>query len=260
MSKTVKETFRDAIAAGDWKSIRRVYKVITGETAPEPPKQPSPQDTLQSLLDKPLAATRSRSVDPMDQPMEEPETEAEEEMLVARPDPGPLLGNAGAILAEDEPPTPTADKTVTPEDFSIQHGTVDGDRTNADGKTKCKKEPMNIPKQRKNLFHDNGKAFADEKVTENPGDVSLGIQMVRPRGPVRDEEIGANTGGKTEVTCGLCGKTEVVADRLAVGFSKDPMNNTYRCNSCSSPNGRAKAMRAQREQELNSGARRSRAT
>jgi hypothetical protein len=108
---------------------------------------------------------------------------------------------------------------------------------------------MQIPEKRKNRFRDNGRAFANEKVTNNPDDPSLGIQMIRPRGGERID--GNDTGGQVDVVCGLCGETDTVVPRLAVGYNSNPEHNTYRCNSCASPSGRSRVMRKQREAQLN---------
>jgi hypothetical protein len=146
-------------------------------------------------------------------------------------------------------PAPLPADNVAAE-FYIEHGNQQH-AVNDDGESRCRKESMQIPDQRKNRFHDNGKAFADEKVTTHPDDPNLGIQSIRPRSLVRDTELGVNTGTNVAVVCGLCGVQEEIAASLAVGFNPDPDHNTYRCNECNTPNGRAKVMRKQRNDAMN---------
>jgi len=263
--KTVQETFRDAIEQGDWSDIRRVYTAIVGEDAPHPPLE-AREVPLSDVLSQTLPTMRKG--DPLKRPMPDPDAsmtkedydrifpdeDEEDDIMVDMDDRVDHGIRTSPREVEDEIPDtlPANDPDPEPEpepdpmdEFRIEHG-PQGPSENEDGETACRKESMSIPSKRKNRFRDNGRAFADEKVTNDPKNPALGIQSIRPRMANRDKDIGANTGEKIEVICGFCKKKEVVAARLALGFNKNPEHNTYRCNSCSTPNGRAKEMRKQR--------------
>jgi len=270
--KTVKETFRDAISEGDWNEICRVFTAMTGEAAPIPPTAQEP--SLDTMLDQPMG-------DPLDTPMTVPVQPTDfpfpqsDKPALLGPSPTPeedvWEDDGGAVAAEETlvapiseavvkqiipepiPPTPPAQPDDVAAPFYIEHGTPTQGATNEDGETACRKESMSIPEQRENRFRDNGKAFAHEKVNKNPDDPTLGIQSIRPRGLVRDKDLGVDTGAMVDVWCGLCKKREKVSARLASNFRDDPDNNPYRCNDCSTPSGRAKVMRKQREEALNGG-------
>jgi uncharacterized protein YlaI len=248
---TVKDTFRDAISSGDWNQICRVFTALTGEAAPVPPtaQEPSLSTLLEQPMDDPLSA-------PMDGP--EPTIEddddgywSEDDLIADEEEAEPEPDDTPQVFVPPEPDnTPDADDPAS--EFYIEHG--DAAEENEDGERRCRREPMRIPRQRTNRFRDNGKAFADEKVTVND-DPKLGVQKIRPRG---NRDANKDTGKKVKVQCSLCDKKEEVAARLAVGYSKKPDDNTYKCNSCNSPSGRAKVMRRKREEQLNGGARRRR--
>lgn len=255
---TVREIFFDAIVNRDWGDICTVYEALTGEPAPDIPPQTS---ALSDVLNQPLEVTKP--VNPMDQQLDVAanETADADDLLMPVEESTTIITSTQIpdILPATPPVVQRAMEPaqLPPDDaaaeFYIEHGSQQGG-VNDDGETQCRKESMSIPQARKNRFHDNGRAFADEKVTTNPDDPKLGIQSIRPRGLVRDEELGANTGGTKDVICKLCGKNETVAARLAVGFNPDPEHNTYKCNECNTPNGRAKVMRRQRNAQLNSNA------
>jgi hypothetical protein len=258
---TVREIFHDAIEQGDWTDIRRVYEAIVGEEAPHPPLKPKAA-ALDDVLGQDMP-TMERAPSPLDRVLESagrswepvPANESSLTLIDDQPDPDSVMVDLSNNVAPDVLPAiqpvelPVNDVAS---EFYIEHGEQQH-AVNDDGESQCRKESMQIPSKRENRFRDNGKAFKDEKVTENPDDPSLGIQSIRPRGLVRDAELGANTGSLTPVICKLCGKTEDVAPRLAVGFNNDPDHNTYKCNECNTPNGRTKALRKQREEALQSG-------
>jgi hypothetical protein len=246
MSRTVREIFHDAIASGNWQDICRVYEAIVGEEAPQPP------DILGQML--PPATTTN----PLDQVLEdEPQRDmAGSQVRVDPPVPNTIEAE---LVAPEEPmastpspvivvPNPTPNDTAETE-FHLEQGAFKGGNQDSGDGRKCRREPMQIPEKRKNRFRDNGRAHADEKVTKHPNDPSLGIQKIRPRGVERLD--GNDTGGQVVVTCGLCGETETVVPRLAVGYDSNSEHNTYRCNSCASPSGRNRALRKQREAQLN---------
>lgn len=265
---TVKEIFHSAIKRGDWREIRRVYEAITGEVAPSAPSGPI-KTALDDVLNKKLSPLRRSR--PLDQPMEMQEEPAQERynpldalpanamagsqgnaevaMIGPRDDSLDLLPEAEESLIDSG----VSDDPV--DEFRIEQGRFQAD-TDEEGKNFCSRQQMNIPQKRQNRFHDDGTAFHDEKVTENPDDKSLGVQSVRPRGLIRDASTGADTSSTIEVTCSLCKRGLVVSTQLSRGYHKDPEHNTFRCNECSTPNGRAKAMRQQREESLNGGSRR----
>jgi len=244
---TVREMFREAMTTQDWGIMCDVYEAITGEAAPDVVV------ASVDVLDQEMAMTTTPE-NPLDREMEDsppPEAEGDPSDLMDSGDEydtydrGVSQAQVGGVHIPDVPPP---DDIMS--EFYIQHGTQQGS-TNDEGETQCRKESMRIPQARKNRFRDNGKAFADEKVTAYPNDPKLGIQSIRPRGLIRDEDMGLNTGALVPVICKLCGKQETVASRLSVGYHTDPEHNTYKCNNCNTPNGRAKVMRAARNANMN---------
>jgi len=270
---TIKEVFRDAIAHSNWDDICRVYEAITGELAPSPPMEPSP-GTLADILNQSLEEA-DEQLDPYPEEDDvrgiptphDDTTPPEPDGTISVP---PIQSNADnqvtsdiiskchkAVddLLDDVTYTPPEDTdTATPQpnsdtetnEFHIEHGNT-APTTNEEGEQQCRKEAMVIPEERTNRFRDNGKAYADEKVTNDPNNPKLGIQIIRPRGNRDDELLGADTGGTIEATCSLCGETAKIATNLSHGFHKNPEHNTYKCNACNTPNGRNKALRKQRQ-------------
>ena len=87
----------------------------------------------------------------------------------------------------------------------------------------ARREQMTIPEAntRENKFTDNPNAFPNERVEVSP---QLGA-VIQPRKSKVDRSL-------TEVSCGICNKTEKVSVSLAGGYSPTPNNNRYRCNTC----------------------------
>ncbi len=249
-SKTVQENFYDGISEGDWKKIRRVYKAITGETAPQAPEPVRAQDMVANVLNQPMQSVRgvkSEPVNPLEQVMEDDDYDDSEEYVELE------AGIHEGIDNGDPAPLMTDDIAS---EFFIKHNNKTTGPTNEAGKIQCRKESMIIPKDRPQ-WKDDGVAFANEKVTEHPDDPSLGIQKVSDRTGFRED--GVDTSSKSEVRCSLCNKTESVASSLASGFAENKEFNTYKCNKCNTPSGRAKVLREQRNKN-NGGSQRSRAT
>lgn len=260
--KTVREIFRDGIEEGDWEAIRLCFKAITGEEAPEAPKpldSPGIDDILNQGLDVP-----AQPAHPLDQMIEyEQESDTTED--------APLILPASVTVEEDDdedadlvapeeeyPQVPNVKKGLlaigeaddegnvdVASEFYIDQGQDDRNRQREDGETVCRKEPMSIPDRRKNRFKDNGKAFADQKMSSRPDAVTAGLGT----GGMSERE--RNESELVRVQCGLCDTWEDVSPMLATRYHKDPQHNTYRCNTCTSPSGRAKAERARRQKQMN---------
>ena len=213
---TIRDTFRDAIANGSWEDIARVYEAITGEKAPQI-VHVAVKDSMADLLSRPMGEVFQTG--PQGERME---------MVLPGPTPETEVHIHGSLLV------PTEDDASIPkqtddghDDFSIQHGKPQSGGADEDGKTFASREPIpNYPDGRPNQFHDNGKAFKDEKVTENPDDPTLGVQVIGERGGRKATMI--------NVQCRLCNKQESVSPALAQGHHTDPMHNTYTCNACCS--------------------------
>lgn len=273
---TVREMFREAMATQDWGVMCSVYEAITGEAAPdvivakvdvldqEMAMTTRPENPLDRDMDDDRSMTKKDYEDIFETPYPSDEDDlfvdddddyergvTQAQAIVTGTNIPDILPATPSIVALPEPVQPPTDDVAS--EFYIQHGNTQG-ATNDDGETQCRKESMSIPQQRKNRFRDNGRAFADEKVTTHPDDPKLGIQSIRPRGLVRDAEMGVDTGALVPVVCTLCGTQETVAIRLSTGYNADPDHNTYKCNSCNTPNGRAKVMRRQRNDMLNNNA------
>lgn len=278
---TIKTSFRDSIARGDWEGIRKVFHAITGEIAPAVPVIKTEQETLLDKLDEPMPAYRGKTKtvegalnESLEQgglilgmDVDEEFKKMKKETLLISPretswDLAEAASQEEEAIENHVPDTlPVQEETEAPptsavDDFSIQHGTSE-DRADEDGNVKCRREKMNIPQQRTNRFNDNETLFLDESVREHPENPGLGIQKVRPRSGARALiEGSADTSQKIDVKCGLCGKEERVSAMLSQGYSVREEHNTYRCNTCTSPKGQAMIMRQRREEELNGGRRR----
>jgi hypothetical protein len=229
-----------------------VYEAITGEAAPDVivPR-------VVDVLDQPMNFV-TQPANPLDQEMEEVPADDDDNLLDAQDDLLMPADEAQIIVTSTTLPDilPTLPPDDVASEFYIEHGSQTV-TTNDDGAAPCRKEDMGLPAnmKRKNRFHDNGRAFSDEKVTNHPDKAELGVQSIRPRGLVRgDDDMGTDTGSTIEVLCRLCGKTETVSAQLALGSNTDPDHNTYKCNACNTPNGRAKVMRATRNAQLNDNA------
>ncbi len=242
---TLKTLFFNAIKEGNWENIRLVYRTMTGEEAPQPPTSNAPSIDIDSFLGQEIVygTGNPNPANPYDMGMGLGYEEDEQEDSPAYED---------EVLSDSEPQDNQKVDTSEPQDgntdddvyqeFRVQHGDSQGGEKGEGGR-KCKALPF-TPKKTK-MWVDDGRAFENEKVTNNP---ALGVKNPRQRDPNRDEDIGVNTSKKVHVVCSLCGKQEDVASVLASRYNPDPEENTYRCNDCSTPNGRAKVLRKLREQ------------
>lgn len=154
----------------------------------------------------------------------------DEVMVEAEVEPAPQRNILDEPMAEDHPVPSKAGEL----DFSMPQKP----RNRVQGQQQqCRREPLGAPQ---NTWEDDGTEHANESVKVRP---ELGVQNARPRTDHRDPQLGIDTGGKVAVVCALCGKTESVAPRLAVGHDPNPDKNTYRCNDCLSPKSRRKTQR-----------------
>lgn len=243
--RTVRKVFYDAIVDGNWEDICSVYTAITGEEAPTKTIVTS-CNTVDDILNQSMQVA---AVISSERPMTENVTmvgpisdtifgDNEEENLIQEPLVEPLVIPVPVAdmtdMTDMTDSLPQADDSPQTDEFYIEHGKQNS--VNKDGKSRCSKKPMVIPEKRKNLFHDNGKAYSNEKVSVSP---ALGVQEISPRG----ERANAK---KVQVTCKICGITEEVSVLLSSGYRKNPEENTYKCNACNSPTARAKELRQQR--------------
>jgi DNA-directed RNA polymerase subunit M/transcription elongation factor TFIIS len=213
---TIKDTFHDAIANGNWEDIARVYEAITGEPAPKR-VHAVVKDSLVDILSRPIGEVFNADAD-----------EDNVDVVLPSSVPGQQVHiQGGLIVPEEDVPSPPQVVDDGHEDFSIQHGTPQNGGPDADGKTFTSREPIpHYPNGRPNEFRDNGKLFKDQKVTENPDDPELGV----PVGLI--SERGGRQATTVNVTCRVCSKQESVSPALATGHNPDPMHNTYTCNTC----------------------------
>jgi len=114
-------------------------------------------------------------------------------------------------------------------DFSITHK----DNVDIGLSRACRTEPFNTNANRENGFEDDGEEHADDIAV----DKKLAVKAPRKRGGPRDKSLGVDTGTKIRVKCYLCEHEEDIEKRLAIGYSKNERENTYKCNDCCTPGG-----------------------
>jgi len=250
------EYLRVAIENGNWQKVCNVYRQITGQYI-EPPQpkailsdvdmtQWENQDTGKEIAtpsspahieidaETEWATLKKEEEENSDEDETEPTGPVDVETLVEAPRQAP--DTTSFILALN-----------AIEDFVMQHPKS---TTTDPTQKRSRKESMKIPVQRTNRFIDDETIATQDSVKVNP---KLGVQNPVPRGH-RDLIDGAKeTGSKVSVICSMCGQHETVSETLAVGWHKDAPSlsiedrqNTYKCNDCQTPNGRAKLLRAQR--------------
>lgn len=251
---TLKTLFFRAITKGSWEDIRLVYKIITGEEAPQSPVNNAQSTSMNDFLDQEivLGTGNPNAVNPYDMGISQEESEQEDSPAYEDDtqddyDASDLVMQIREALSgpqeEDvlsEPPNTNDDDVY--QEFRVQHGDSHGGEKGEKGH-KCKSVPFTPIK--KKMWVDDGRAFENEKVTNDP---TLGVKNPRQRDVGRDDDIGVDTSKKVHVVCSLCGKQEDVAPIFASRYDPDPEENTYRCNDCCTPNGRAKVLRKLREQ------------
>lgn len=210
---TTKQAFKHGIQEGNWDVICDVYRTMTGEEPPEPPKPIVVKNEFEDILNSTMEVAD----------------------IIAQSS----IQCEANLYVEDHDDKDDEDieepRRQSDEDFTMP-SKADGKKTKG---RRCKKEPLVLGKQ-KNKFVDDGTQFEDERVDMNPNKPELGIRKVRPRGERPDD---SNTGNKVNVVCSLCGKEESVSPLLSRGYSTNKDDNTYKCNECNSPQGRAKLLR-----------------
>jgi hypothetical protein len=89
----------------------------------------------------------------------------------------------------------------------------------------CRSEPLGTNSY--NLFYDDATIAPEELKKQNPQLNKLyGQKHQRNRSPAESQLI--------NVVCYVCGKQECVSPILATSYSKNPDENSYRCNKCCS--------------------------
>lgn len=237
--------FEVAINQGDWVKVCQVYTQITGKPI-QPPPQPKAIADIEMNAPAPVALADTEMG-----PVGEDKWEEE----------------GGAVDPEDdEPIEPVEDsgtvqqakpshRQPTVDDFRVERVQASDDEDGSDNRRATRREIINFKNKRKNRFDDEAlikkeKLHLDESVQEHP---ELGVKNPTPRNKRGTEEGAPDTSKKVKVVCSLCGEKDTIAQALAVGWHKDKPNcrpedkqNTYKCNTCQTPGGRAKLLRAQR--------------
>lgn len=218
----VPELIKKAVLEQDWVLICKVYTAITGEElAPPPPPAPPEVDLLNMDI----------SEDLLNQIGNHLESDKDSQIIKEAEE---IISKKKIISSLD--------------DFKIERDS--GQSFNEDGKVQARKESIQIPTIRKNLFNDDLSVEQADLKKNNPK-----LQEVYSKTEhksTRDLIERPNTKDETFVKCSLCDKEEIVSSRLGRGYDPDPRNNTYRCTSCSTPSGRDKALRLKRQREQTS--------
>lgn len=230
------DLIKKAVLTEDWKLICTAYKAITGEDLSPPAKKPVVDFSNLEIPDELLGeAEEDDEEEELDIPVE---GEEEEE----------APSNIITDVAEAQAEIARARKKKV-DDFTMPQTNRGGQKVNEDGELEARKESMRIPKNRPNKFKDDlRKESADLK--KNNVNLQKLYSTASTRTSRVEKEERVDTGAQVDVVCSLCDKPETVAAAMAIGHSLDPSNNTYRCNSCSTPAGRARALREKRAKEM----------
>jgi len=106
---------------------------------------------------------------------------------------------------------------------------------------------LDLPKigQRPNRFTDDQRVAKKDLVTEHP---ELGVAEPTPRSSrsLLEDLDATDTGSKVYVECALCHNNYSISLSLAHGYSHDPKENVWRCNTCSTQSGRRALQKQQR--------------
>lgn len=146
---------------------------------------------------------------------------------------------------EPEPENKVSKKKGEFDQFAISHG-VQTQASSQDGKTLMRKEPMTLPRERKNKFKDN-LTFDRKDLKENNPILAKVYDKAGVRASRDLIEDAADTRQMIKVTCFVCNRTQKVSSIHAHGWNPDKQQNTYRCNECNTPSGLLKASRRNRD-------------
>jgi len=222
------DLLKKAVLEQDWKTVCVVYTAITGEplSPPEPKKEAN-------LFDM----------------------EISEDLLAELGIGDSQADIAPPLVSEDEDegePEPLKKKEVGQKSLSSNRESFiskarDTDKLPAnkrdDGKVEARKEPMQIPKSRKNVWEDD-LTIAPKLIKANNSQLEILYGPSHDKTPKEEKE---KETGEVNVVCSFCGQANTVVKSLAVGYNSNPEENTYECTSCCTPSGRAKVLRQQRE-------------
>lgn len=241
------DLIKKAVQTEDWGLICKAYTVITGEPLSPPEKKKVIDFASFEIPDDVVLGPQQYLVDDDDEDFEEDdktELESSEDKE-----------NRSAIITDmQEAQSELARAQGKKKDrFVAPSRKNDSREVNEEGKVKAKRESIRIPQKgaRPNRFQDDVKKERHKELLQSHNPELKKLYGEHTHRLTRDElEEGVDTSVQVDVVCSLCDTPETVAASVATGYSTDPMNNTYRCNSCSTPAGRAKAMRARRAAEL----------
>ena len=249
------EYFRTAIEKGDWEKVCNVYRQITGQYI-EPPK---PKEVLADVdMSNWEAQDQTQPSSPAD--IEMPTTTEDKWVEEGEEEPAQTLPVEESQEVQQASPPANPNRQPTVDDFRVDRSQGTND---SDGRRQARREVVSLGK-RQNKFGDDQQLHMNESVKDHP---ELGVKNPTPRNkrPKIDPSVldsaagnvaalaGADTGQKINVVCSLCDKTDSVPVALAVGWHRDKpgtpirdRENTYKCNECQTPAGRAKLLRKQR--------------
>lgn len=203
------QAFKKAIQEADWNTICTIYTCFTGE-----PILPS---NIINTQDNVLVSTQDNTLQPKKTPV------------------SPQVDKDGYIIDEES-------------NFSVQE---DGEQPgiNIEDKVKytdhtapSKKDNAIVQKKQKMLIPEPGKRpnrFQDKQKSVIP-------PSTHTRKSVEDRQ---QTSTQVDVVCSLCKESGKISETLAQGYSKDPDDNTYKCNECNTPAGRRNYLKKQEQQE-----------
>lgn len=251
------ELLKAAVLNEDWFAVCAVYTAITGEELSPPEKKPKEPDLLNLEIDPSILAKLGLKIEnndsqEYDAPPEFPEDDDDEpppERRVVKEETEEEVENRylQATVSDDEPRQESSQAQEEP-DFRLR-------RSNEDGGVETKKQDMYIPEKgkRPNKFKDDKKVASQDLKANNP--VLAEVYSKTSRVDRNLIEGATDTGKDVVVECSLCGEASRVAVGLSRGYHQNKELNTYKCVKCSTPSGRTRALRKQRELELNGGGR-----
>lgn len=236
------ELLKKAVLDQDWRAVCAIYTVLTGETLYPPVPKKKEIDFLNMEISEDIL--QELGINGNVEPEEDDDSFSESHEVVSLE--SKKKDNISEKLGEDGgQPNPKAN------DNSFISKIYDGDRPDftkkkSDGKKEAKRESIKIPKQRDNKFIDNLQvATTDLKANNEQLQKLYSTSSGRVSRLLTDEDAEVKY---VNVICSYCEQPDTVVSSLAVGYDNDPEENTYKCNSCCTPAGRAKASRLRKEQ------------
>lgn len=240
------ELLKLAVEEQNWLKVCAVYTAITGEKLSPPQPKPKKVSLLEleipdELLEE-VNATRNDDDDEEEEYDELPTIPIDSDEIEE------AKGEESLIIDVDPEPeeVEVSKKKGSEDEFAISHG-LQNQTSSSDGNgTIMRKVPIgDVKGKRPNKFRDNLAVEAGDLKKNNP--ILKKVYGKVGSRASRDLIEAPDTSKLYAVQCSLCGKKQKVTAVLSKGYHKEEEQNTYRCNECNTPTGRARVARRERE-------------